>query len=164
MEKEQLINESSGDVTDNSANYIETIKTLKENTVSKEQFLKLKEENKQLLNAFVEGQNPNGDIKSEVVEKVPVETLTQHLSQQDITNLDYVSTALEIRQRLLDEKGIDTFLPNGRQYIASDYDKAAAEKVARELQAMVDIADGDADIFNNEFQRRVQDINLPRRK
>lgn len=163
METEKLLNESSQDVTDNSADYIETIKTLKENTVSKEQFLKLKEENKKLLNAWANGQeNPNGE--STPASKKDIRELKEHLMTDGISNLDYVSTALELRERILEEDGIDTFLPNANSYVANDYDKNAAEKVAKELQAMVDIADGDADVFNNEFQRRVTDINLPRRR
>lgn len=160
-EEEKVV--SGGDVTDSSADYIETIKTLKENTVSKDQYLKLKEENKQLLNAWTNGQgNPNE--ASTPTPKKDIEKLKEHLMTDGISNLDYVSTALELRERILEEQGVDTFLPNGTQYIANDYDKAAAQKVAKELQAMVDIADGDEDVFNNEFQRKVQDINIPRRK
>lgn len=161
IEEEKVV--SGGDVADNSADYIETIKTLKENTVSKEQFLKLKEENKRLLNAWTNGQeNPNQPVIAE--NKISVEELKKHLAKPEISNRDYVETALELRNRILEEQGIDTFLPNASTYVASDYDKAAADKVARELQEMVDIADGNDDIFNNEYQRRVADINIPKRK
>lgn len=161
IDEEKVV--SSGDVADNSTDYIETIKNLKETTVSKEQFLKLKEENKKLLNAWASGEpNPN---KTEVVEnKISIEELKKRLGKSDLTNLDYVETALALRERILDEEGIDTFLPNASTYVANDYDRAAADKVARELQEIVDIADGNPDIFNNEFQRRVADINIPRRK
>lgn len=161
IDEEKVV--SGGDVADNSTDYIETIKTLKENTVSKEQFLKLKEENKKLLNAWANGQgNPNGE--STPAPKKDIKELKEHLMTDGISNLDYVSTALELRERILEEQGIDTFLPNATTYVASDADISAANKVAKELQDMVDIADGNADIFNNEFQRRVADINIPRRK
>ena len=43
-------------VGDNTANYIEAIKEMKANSVSKEAYVKLQQENKQLLNSLVNGQ------------------------------------------------------------------------------------------------------------
>ena len=44
-------------VGDNTANYIEAIKEMKANSVSKEAYVKLQQENKQLLNSLVNGQS-----------------------------------------------------------------------------------------------------------
>ena len=47
-------------VENDSNHYIEAIKEMKANTVDKEAYLKLKEENKQLLNSLVNGEEIKG--------------------------------------------------------------------------------------------------------
>lgn len=141
--------------------YIAAIKELKENTVSKEEFLKVKKENKQLLDTLVNGQT----IEQPVVEnKKTIQELKDHLMEDGLTNLDYVTTSLELRNRVLEDEGRDLYCPEGTQYSPSVQDRETAKKVADTLQEMIDIADGSPEVFNSEFQRRTQDIVIPRRK
>ena len=133
----------------NDVNYIEVITDMKKNTVSKNEYNKLLEENKKLLNAFVNGESLN---KQPVEESVNINEIRYNLFNKDLTNLDYVKNTLTLRNELLKED-IDIFLPNGRNFVANNFDVSEAQKVADALEYCVDVADGNPDIFQNELQR-----------
>lgn len=140
--------------------YIEAIKELKENTVSKDDYLKLVKENKQLLDSLVNGQTI--DVP-EAKPKPSIEDLRSHLMEEGLTNLDYVTTSLMLRNRVLEETGRDLYCPVGEQYTPTQEDINTAKRVADELQEMVDFANGDANVFNAEFQRNTQDVIIRRK-
>lgn len=147
-------------VGDNSANYIEAIKEMKANTVDRAAYDKLRQENKQLLDAFVNGEqlnNPKPDVP------VDVDKIRNELFSGNCDNLGYISNALALRKELMERGEKDPFLPYGKNVLPNDDDIAKAEKVANVLQECVDIADGNSDIFTNELQRRLVDPILPRR-
>ena len=77
-----------------------------------------------------------------------------------MSNLEYVTKALELRNSLLDKGCEDPFVPQGEKITATDADYATAHKVATVLQEMVDVANGDNNVFLNELHRRVKDINI----
>lgn len=149
MEDLELTNESKQENVEDGNNYIEAIKEMKANTVEKSAYLKLKEENRQLLNSLVRGD------KIDVVKEEPVniEELREKLFNQDSTNLDYISNALKLRNALIEKGEKDPFLPYGKNIIPTDDDIATAERVATKLQECVDYANGDSNIFTNELQR-----------
>ena len=129
--------------------YIEEIKKLKESTVSKEEFDKLLQENKKLIGALVDGKNLP-------VEAVNVKTKNDYLkvlNDSDASNLEYCKAALGMRDLVLQEKGIDIFLPTN----ATLEDRAKAEAVAKTMQEAIDYADGDSALFTQELQRRTVD-------
>lgn len=141
-------------VADNSSNYIEAIKEMKANTVDKQVYLKLKEENKQLLNSLVNGESI--DIKKE--DPVDINDLRNKLfstHKVDMTNLDYVSNALKLRDALMKEGQMDPFVPQGKKIHPTDEDFSKANKVASVLQECVDYADGDPMVFTDELKRRI---------
>lgn len=151
MDKEKLPNET-GTVEDATQDYIETIKTLKQNSVDRSKYDALRAENKRLLQAVVNGQP--GEVK---VEEKPVDINDLRLAlTKEQTNLDYITNALKLREAVLKEGGEDPFVPVGSKYTptAADYEKA--NRVATVLQEMVDEADGDPQVFLNEYQRRVR--------
>ena len=141
--------------TDTTQDYISTITEMKKNSVARETYDKLKAENKQLLDALVNGKEI--DIKKE--EPVDISKLRADLFNKDkqLSNLDYVSSALKLRNALLETGERDPFLPYGDKVTltAEHYDKA--EQVAAVLQECVDFADGDSGIFSAELQRRLKD-------
>ena len=53
---ENLINESGEEMLDTNTDYVAAIQELQNNTVSKDQYQKLRSENKRLLDALVSGQ------------------------------------------------------------------------------------------------------------
>jgi hypothetical protein len=145
-----------------STDYIEALKEMKQNSVTRESYDKLKSENKKLLDALVNGKEI--DIKKE--EPVDISKLRKDLFNRDgqMSNLDYVSTALKLRDALIEKGERDPFLPYGEKVnlTAEHYDKA--EQVATVLRECVDFADGDSGIFSAELQRRLKDSMPTRRK
>lgn len=155
MENENLRSEAQNNPeSDTIQDYISAIKEIKENSVDKETYLKLKEENRQLLEAMVNGET----ISSEPTPSPSVEELRNKLfsmKNQNMNNLEYVTTALDLRKALMEKGEIDPFVPIGEKIKPTDEDFEKAEKVARVLQECVDYADGNPNTFVDEFNRRI---------
>ena len=158
MEKEEIVNNESEqtNVSDNSANYIEAIKEMKKNTVDKAAYEKLKEENKQLLTAFMNGEKIEAEIKKEPVD---IDKLRQDLFNNENNNLEYITKALQLRDELIARGEKDPFLPCGSKIIPTEEDVATANRVAEKLKECIEYADGDSDIFTNELQRIMVDTS-----
>lgn len=135
--------------------YIEALKEMKQNSVSRESYDKLKSENKQLLDALVQGK----EIELPKEEKVDVNELRKKLFNKDsyLSNLEYVDTALKLRKALIENGERDPFLPYGDRVDTTAEHYAKAEAVANVLQDCVDFADGDSGIFTAELQRRTKE-------
>lgn len=141
--------------------YIEALKTLKQNSVSKEQYQKVKDENKRLLNSLVNGES----IQVEKEKEVDISKLRKELFSQDadLNNVDFISKALELRTALIEKEGTDPFLPVGKKITPTEEDISTANRVATVLQECLDYADGDSQAFTNELQRRTIDTAPMRR-
>lgn len=157
--EEILTNESKQENVVSNDNYIEAIKEIKENSVAKEEYLKLKEENKQLLKSLVNGETRQVEEK----EPVDIDALRNDLFNKDLNNLEYITKSLQLRDELIARGEKDPFLPYGKNILPTDDDIEKAEKVAGVLKECVDIADGNSDVFTNELQRRLVDPILPRK-
>lgn len=154
IEKTPSVSEQKN-VENDSNHYIEAIKEIKSNTVDKETYLKVQEENKQLLNALVRGETLEED-KSEP--KVNVDELRTKLfgtKRKDLTNLEFVSDALKLREALMEQGETDPFVPVGSKIKPTDDDFIKADKVAKVLQECVDYAEGNPDVFTDELKRRI---------
>lgn len=137
--------------------YLDAIKKLKENSVDREKYNKLAAENRRLLDEVVNGRTGQDDsVKKEAPD---VTELRQKLfgGNQDLSNLEYVETALQLRNALKESDGIDIFAGHGVKYNPSTEDLAAAERVATVFQECVDYAQGDSEVFTNELMRRTND-------
>ena len=140
---------------DSTADYIDTINKLKANTVDKAQFMKLKEENRKLLDSLVNGQG----LEQPKKETKNIEELRRELYGKRDTSmsaLQYVSDTLELRKLLMEKGEQDPFviLPGEKaRPEPSDFDRA--ENTARIFQECVDIADGNPTVFVNEINRRL---------
>lgn len=136
--------------------YIQALQQLRETTVPKETYEKLKEENKQLLQTLVEG----GTIEQTEEQKESVEDLRKKLFSQDgnLNNLDYISAVLDLRDALLTEGKPDTFLPWGKNTVPTREEVEQAERVASVFRECVEYADGDNAVFTNELQRKTIDV------
>ena len=151
---------ASGEEMDENVDYLEAINTLKETTVPKEQYSKLREENKRLLEALVNGEQ----IEVETETPVDVAELRKTLFNgvKELSNLEYVTKALELRKALIDKGERDPFLPVGTQITDTAEMISKAQNVADVLQECVDFAQGDSGIFTAQLQRILKDP-LPRR-
>ena len=146
----------------NNEQYIAAIQELKASTVSRNAYNKLRTENKQLLDALVSGQQLP---QTQTEEKPSVEDLRNKLfatDGNDLSNLEYVKTALSLRNSLIEAGERDPFLPYGDKVDITSEQIDTAEKVANALQEMVDFAEGDSGVFTAEYQRRVKDVTIPR--
>ena len=148
---------------DNTTDYIEVIKDLKENTVSREQYMKLKAENKKLIQTLVEG---SGEVSGAAAPKVDVNQLRRDLFNVDgsLTNLEYVDKALQLREALIEQGDKDPFLPWGKQISPTDADISTANKVATVLQECVDYANGNPSVFQSELMRVLEDTPAAMRR
>ena len=147
-----------------SIDYIEAIKEMKQNSVSKEAYEKLKQENKQLLDSIINGTElSQQNIKVE--EPIDIKKLRNNLFNQDgdLNNLEYISSALKLRDELIKKGEKDPFLPVGEKIIPTDEDVQTANRVAAILQDCVDYAEGDSAIFTTELQRVMIDSSPMRR-
>ena len=153
-DEQNLPNVSGQQNVDDGVDYISAINEIKQNSVSKEAYDKLKKENKQLLDSLVSGKEIELESKP-----VDVNDLRKKLfnPNNSLSNLEYVSTALQLRDALIEQGEPDPFLPVGEKVVITDDDIEKAENVASVLQDMVDIADGNNVVFNQEYQRRVVD-------
>lgn len=150
MEEKELINSvPQQETVDDSVDYIEAIKEMKQNTVDKNTYLKLKEENRKLLQSLVNGEQQ--EIQKE--EPVDIDQLRNDIFNKESTNLEYITNVLKLRDELIKRGERDPFLPYGKNILPTDEDIATANRVAKALQECVDYADGNSDIFTSELQR-----------
>lgn len=133
--------------------YLEQIKELKEKSVSKEDYDKLLQENRKLLNSIVDGQMQE---KEPEPEKVDVNQLRKDLFSEDqkLNNLQYWQAALKLRQAEIDAGNKDPFLPYGHQITPTTQDVERVENLVKVVQECIESAKGDSIAFTNELSRR----------
>lgn len=161
MENKELINQDltsdssqKGEVTETEFDPIQAINELKQNTVSKEEYNKVKAEKDKYLKALIEG----SQVADEKKEPVDVDALRKSLFTEDLDNLTFAKKALELRNELIDKEGVDIFVGRGNKYAPTQADYEAAQRVADAFQSCVDVADGDSEIFTRELMRITNDV------
>jgi hypothetical protein len=145
------------EVEDNTQDYLDAIKNLKQNSVDRSKYDELRAENKKLLNAIVNGQEVE---TSKEPERRSTEEIREELFNHEHSNLDYIKLSLELRENLIAEGKPDPFLPVGRQISPTREDEELANKAAQVYKECVDFADGDSELFTNELMRRTKDIKI----
>lgn len=151
MPDEKELQNVTGTVEDSTQDYLEAIQSLKQNSVDRSEYEKLKAENKKLINAVVNGQSV--DVENQPKHR-DADTIRDELFNSEHSNLDYIKLALELRSTLIAEGKPDPFLPMGSQISPTAEDVQKAEKVAAVYQECIDYADGDSKLFTQELQRR----------
>lgn len=158
-EKEQSV-ATQTEVNDGT-DYIEALKEMRQKSVAREDYEKLKGENKKLLSVLVNGEKL--DVPNKQAERPDINNLRRKLfnTEETLTNLEYCKAALELRTALMDAGEVDPFLPSGtRVEITSDMIEKS-NRVAQIYQECIDIADGDSGVFTAELQRRTRDVAIP---
>lgn len=143
----------------NANEYAEEVKKLKANSVPKTEYDKVVAEKKVLAKALAEGADVPDNEKQEV--KPDVKELRKKLltaGETGLSNVEYVQTALELRNALLAEGKKDPFLPLEIKRRATKEDYAGAQRVADFLQDCLDQATGedgkpDDIMFNAALQK-----------
>ena len=155
----------TGTVEDNTQDYLAAIKELKEKSVDRSEYDKLRAENKKLIDAVVNGQP--GQEEQVVVKhsREQIDDLRNDLfnSPKELNNLEYITKAMELRDALMENGEPDPFLPVGKQISPTRDDLEGAEKVAQVCRECIEYAEGDSEVFTNELMRRTRDVKLPRK-
>lgn len=153
-ENETIVNETNPVAqtnTDNGAQqYIDAIREIQKNSVSRDKYNKLEAENKQLLDTLVNG----GTIEQVNVEpEVTTDDLRKSIGNADKSKMNsytFIKTALELRDRVMAETGDDIFAKD------SSYESLAkAQRTAAVYQECLDQANGDAAEFVKIFKDRL---------
>lgn len=155
----------TGTVEDNTQDYLAAIKELKEKSVDRSEYDKLRAENKKLIDAVVNGQPGQEEPAAVKHSKEQIDELRNDLfnSPRELNNLEYITKAMELREALMENGEPDPFLPVGKQISPTRDDLEGAEKVAQVYRECIDYAEGDSEVFTNELMRRTRDVKLPRK-
>ena len=155
----------TGTVEDNTQDYIEAIQALKQNSVDRSEYDKLRAENKKLIDAVVNGQPGQEEPVVSKHSKEQIDELRNDLfnSPKELNNLEYITKAMELREALIENGEPDPFLPVGKQISPTRDDIEGAEKVAQVYKECIEYAEGDSEVFTNELMRRTRDVKLPRK-
>lgn len=142
------------DIPKDAEEYAEYIKHVRETTVSKEEYDKVVAEKKTLAKALAEG----GDVPEvEKQENKPsLEELRKKFlkaGENNLTNVEFVQTALELRKASMEAGEPDPFLPRGLKRKPENADFEGAQRVADFFEDCIEQSkdeDGkpDPDMFN----------------
>lgn len=157
LEEKDLTSVSGEMVEDNTQDYLTALKELKQNSVNRQDYDKLKAENKRLIDSIVNGQEINVEAQKP---QRSIEDLRDELFNKDLTNLQYITDALELRDRIIQSGEPDPFLPIGEKIFPTDDDVKTANRVADVLKECVEYANGDSQVFTNELNRRLVDVKI----
>lgn len=162
--------------TTNDIDYIAVIEEMKNNTVNKDEYDKLKQDHARLLQSIINGESSlenNGSESQATPEPETPEAINQKIAtlrkelfnsnDDSMTNLDYITKAMELREMIIKKGEPDPFLPAGMNISPTEEDIKCAEKVADVFQQCIDYAKGDPTVFTNELQRRTLN-SMPNRR
>ena len=156
--------ETSTPINGNETDYIAEIQKLKANTVSIDDYNRLKNDNKKLITALASGETI-GSTEPSNPEKNINELRNKLLKEgSNLNNLEYVKTAVELRDALIAQGQRDPFLPYGEGVLPTAEDVECSNRVANVFKECIEYADGDPDIFTSELQRRTVDAGPIKRK
>jgi len=137
------------------SDYLETIKNLKENTVSKAEYEKVLADRKRILNDYI-NKNPNEDVAVVIDSKETIKQLRKELftdEVENLTNLDYWKKSLAYRQNMIDSGKGDPFLPMKG---STAYDEELSDKVVDVVQECIDGCNDDPAVFNALLAQRTR--------
>lgn len=140
------------------------LQDLKANSVSKEDYDKLAQENRELIDQVINGGGAHdGDQRTPTEEKVDVEQLKKELygpAGQQLSNLEVIEKTLKLRKAVIEKDGVDPFLPIGANIKPNDFDKERAQAVADVLEECVKEAQGDSGVFTAILQSKIANDSI----
>lgn len=153
--------QSESGTTQDVTAYIEAIKEMKRSSVARADFERLQAENKELMKALVNGES----IEIEQPKVVDVNALRKELfdEENEMSNLEYISKTLELRDAIIEAGGEDPFVPQGTKIAPTADDYEAAERVASVFRECIEYADGNSQLFTQELMRRTIDVPTMRK-
>ena len=164
-ERKEMDGQQGESGASSDANYVATIKKLKENSVPKEEYDRVLARERELLDAYLNGSKLEEENKTPE-KRESVDELREELfgGKKKLNNLEYVTKAMKLREELIKRGDRDPFLPVSISGLPTADDISKAEQCAQVYQECIDIADGDPEVFNRELMRRVVDVNIPKKR
>ena len=152
-EREQQNPDNEPEMT--AKEYINQIKDLKEKTVSREEYERIKNDNKELAKALINGTGANIPGITKPEEKPDLDDLRKKLfTKKSKNDLEYFTNLLALRDSVMADGQPDPFLPINREFRATAQDEADAERIATQIKEAIEYADGDPAVFSNDLRRR----------
>lgn len=155
------------DPEDPTKKYLDEIEKQKAAVKAKDEELrKAHEENRTLLNRILDGDLGPDDPDPEQKESKTVTELRDELfkSKKELNNLEFGKKTLALRDKIMEEGGIDPFLPQGSKVRITAEDREAANRVAECMKHCIEVADGDSEIYTRELMRITTDVMPEARK
>lgn len=152
-EKEQQNPDNEPEMT--AKEYINQINDLREKTVSREEYERIKNDNKELAKALINGTGANIPGITKPEEKPDLDDLRKKLfTKKSKNDLEYFTNLLALRDGIIADGQPDPFLPINREFRATAQDEADAERIATQIKEAIEYADGDPAVFSNDLRRR----------
>lgn len=137
---------------ENVNQYLETIKQLKANSVSMTQYNKLKQENSELLNAILNGEQ----CEVPAVKQRSYEEIGKELANLDwTTNKDFFALSEEFREAMIEQRGIDPWTYCGEHNSPTDEMIDTANAVEKFMEEMHKFDDCDYRTYNAQIDNRI---------
>lgn len=154
-EPETIINQEE---TNTNQMYLDEIQKLKANTVSRERYEQLMQENKNLLTTLVNGQQVSAETETP---KATADEVRARFNPR-MTNLDYVINALELREAAMREGKVDPFV--GEHNTAPTREAMeSAQRVADAFAECIKSSNGNPEVFTANLQSMMIDVPVPPR-
>lgn len=135
--------------------YINQINNLRENTVSREEYERIKNDNRELAKALINGTGANIPGITKPEDKPDLDDLRKKLfTKKSKNDLEYFTNLLALRDGVMADGQPDPFLPINREFRATAQDEADAERIATQIKEAIEYADGDPAVFSNDLRRR----------
>ena len=152
-EREQQNPDNDPEMT--ASEYINQINNLRENTVSREEYERIKNDNKELAKALINGTGANIPGITKPENKPDLDDLRKKLfTKKSKNDLEYFTNLLALRDGVMADGQPDPFLPINREFRATAQDEADAERIATQIKEAIEYADGDPAVFSNDLRRR----------
>lgn len=141
--------------------YLDTIKYMQETMVSKEKYDKMVKERNDAVTALSRGEYVATENPKAYEKKNPQEIMKEQAEcAKKGDQCGYVEKALEFRERILEEYGIDCFVPQGQNINNTQESYNSAQKTADIYRECLDYAGGNSQVLINEIQRRMPENNI----
>ena len=130
------------------------LKEARENSVSKQEYERLQQENKRLVSEIINGEGNVGNGQP-TPEKVDIKALREELygpKGADLSNLDFWKKTLQLRNAVIEQEGYDPFLPHGAKIKPNEQDVERAEAVAKTVEKCIEDANGNSEVFTALLQ------------
>ena len=121
------------------------IAELKRDFVPRSELEKANAERRELTKAIIEG-NPLPESKREAEAKPNLNDLAKACLEDGLSNYEVAKRQLAYRKALIEEKGIDPFLPN--KHDVSDNDISRANAVAETFEECINECEGNSQVFD----------------